>query len=628
MKLHSTTNDARRVRTTFIRISLALFLTTAISTAQTFGVAHIDSGEVVNQTAGFDLNVSNPLAGVFELGIGGIPGTPLLQADGVLIANIVHGNSGIATMGGELTGDSASGSYALFTTSFVGNDQNRDTSLAYFPFADGWQGGHFASDGSTLAASLPVGSTMTPLGVAIGGARLYSLVIDGVDSRTDGMLFVVAQSHSTPSKTNVINAAPMADGTWTITMREEATPITPNDAFSVVYVPYDTPSLVGGLIDDTGSVLESRGSFAVTHEATGTYRITIPGVTTAADGVLLVSTAQEGTNGGHPLRRGIVYDFNASLGAFEVKTRQTGNSPPYEDTGLVFTFLRFDTPLFPAADYVGTDEDLITEIRINSAPLSTTTLATLTSGDAITPVPLLAGRHLCPGWASVGHRLCAADRRHVRDPVPRPPRERRQRLLDLRRYGQRLPDSYAGAGGLLRLHLWRRSGGCELFDSVHRLRRRVGQWDLRFDGRARDQIPVSTIAADCSCTSRTELGEPSAKDMNSIPGNGERLITKQAASIEDRREVGLSSKEAHRAWLGGLLSLRRACAEPSDDNPEHAIAVLDPGALDVPHQHHELLAEEKVLDCEPGAVSRDEVEKRCKLLDDFQHPEIIAIPIR
>ena len=384
MKLNDTTNDARRVSTTFIRISLALFLTTAISTAQTFGVAHIDSGAVVNQTAGFDLNVGNSLAGVFELGIGGIPGTPLLQADGVLIANIVHGNSGIATVGGELTGDSASGSYALFTTSFVGNDQNRDTSLACFPFADGWQGGHFASDGSAIAASLPAGSTMTPLGVASDGAMLYSLVIAGVDSRTDGMLFVMAQRHSTPSRTNVINAAPMADGTWTIAMREEAAPLTPNDAFSIVYVPYDTASLVGGLIDDTGSVLESRGSFAVMSSAVGTYEITIPGVTSAADGVLLVSTAEEGTTGGNPPRRGIVYDFNAALGAFEVKTRQTGISPPFEDTGFVFTFLRFDTPLFPAAGYVGTKEDLITETQINGGPLSDSAVAELAAGDAIT----------------------------------------------------------------------------------------------------------------------------------------------------------------------------------------------------------------------------------------------------
>ena len=143
-------------------------------------------------------------------------------------------------------------------------------------------------------------------------------------------------------------------------MRDEHSTSPQPAAFSVVYVPYDTPSLVGGLIDNMGNVVESRGSFTVTSTATGNYEIMIPGVTSSADGVLLVTVAQ-GT--GVPPRRGVVYSFNATLGAFEVKTRQTGSQPPYVDTGFVFTFLRFDTPIQPPTEYFGTGEDLVTDLE-------------------------------------------------------------------------------------------------------------------------------------------------------------------------------------------------------------------------------------------------------------------------
>src|SRR4030095_17253546 len=75
-------------------------------------------------------------------------------------------------------------------------------------------------------------------------------------------------------------------------------------AFHFVYLPYTTPNLSGGRIDDNGAILNGTGNFTAVRLSAGIYQVQIPdgagGFFDASDG-LIVGTISKGATLGAAL---------------------------------------------------------------------------------------------------------------------------------------------------------------------------------------------------------------------------------------------------------------------------------------------------------------------------------------
>ena len=118
----------------------------------------------------------------------------------------------------------------------------------------------------------------------------------GVDSRSDGLLFAIANNNDNIT----VQTGPFADGNgWDIRVEDNATnhAATGEDReWSFVYLPYDTEGLVGGYYDGlANSNLASVGDFTMNRLATGQYELTVPGETPET-GMLILSVAHRATS--------------------------------------------------------------------------------------------------------------------------------------------------------------------------------------------------------------------------------------------------------------------------------------------------------------------------------------------
>ncbi|MBN1589123.1 MAG: CehA/McbA family metallohydrolase [Pirellulales bacterium] len=224
-----------------------------------------------------------------------------------------------------------------------GGEFNVNPAVAFFPFADGWIGGHFDNDG---VWSQYYG--VSPSNISqIGTDGPYEITIDDIDSQNDGMLFAIGGENGH----HFLSTAPLADGSgWQLAVRNNtATTFADLEStkWSFVYVDYDAPGLTGGRISDGGTVVDGVGSFSVTHPSTGVYRINVTGYT-PEDGVLLLTVADMETDGiTAPADNIISYEADGSAFLVNVRDRDGANSP-LENTDFVFAFLAFDNQLMPA----------------------------------------------------------------------------------------------------------------------------------------------------------------------------------------------------------------------------------------------------------------------------------------
>lgn len=221
------------------------------------------------------------------------------------------------------------------------NEVNFNTSVAWFAFETGWQGAHVNANG-TLATGAYNGVTQSMVNKSADGRYQVNL---GVDSRTDGMLFVIGNNNDNM----VVQTAPFANGAgWDVRVATNAVNFgaTGTDAdWSFVYLPYDTPGLIGGHYDGaTNSHSAAAGTFTMTRLGTGQYELAIPGESPET-GMLILTVAKLGTSGGvsGPDDNILTYEGNAA-GHFLINSYDLP-AINFQDTGFVWAFISFDDPL-------------------------------------------------------------------------------------------------------------------------------------------------------------------------------------------------------------------------------------------------------------------------------------------
>ena len=170
----------------------------------------------------------------------------MFQADGVLMASLCEclpqdKRGGLEVTGAttSIFGNSLNGAtwVAGFTAAGNGAEANYDFGFAYFPFADGWIGGHLAPKGEKILASgnLPPGTTVSLAERARSGEIV--LKMPGIDSCEDGMLFTIAAANGD----NVTAVGPLEDGSgWHIRNADESQDFKNEEhcSLSFVYLPY------------------------------------------------------------------------------------------------------------------------------------------------------------------------------------------------------------------------------------------------------------------------------------------------------------------------------------------------------------------------------------------------------
>ena len=226
---------------------------------------------------------------------------------------------------------------------YNGGEYNMNVATGFFPFADGWIGGHVDADGTVLE-----NYSISSDDVSHMNTGLYRVTVDGINSQEDGILFAVGAANGY----NFVSTAPVSSGAgWYVTVRDNtATTFSAleDNRWSFVYLDYDAPGMIGGRVSADGTVVNSAGDFSMTRISTGVYRLTVDGYT-PDDGSLMLSIAELETDGvTRPDDNIITYEDDGN-GGFLVNVRdRNGTATVLEDGAFVFAFLPFDGQLAPA----------------------------------------------------------------------------------------------------------------------------------------------------------------------------------------------------------------------------------------------------------------------------------------
>jgi len=332
---------------------------------------------VLNATPGFEVDFQALNLGDHQLHVSD---SRILQGDGVIIGNANDGGDSIFQASGDLTYTGAADArydngFAFSTADLSGGgEKNFDMSFAHFPFnwsSDGWIAAHIASDGSVLAGpNLPSGTTITKLDTtpAWVGPGNFVMRIPNVDSRSDGMLFIVGGENDNnvtvagivddPDDVHVVSGD-AALGDWHIHIRSAAhndTSDTGEDGtFSFLFIPYNTLNLIGGWVEGDGGSLRKVGDFTASDgDSTGQVDIAIPdgqgGYFSPADGILILACAgirgefNSGTNE-DPVE-GNVLSWSYDVGDSEFVVHGfDAPSATLQDTEFVFAFVPYEDSL-------------------------------------------------------------------------------------------------------------------------------------------------------------------------------------------------------------------------------------------------------------------------------------------
>lgn len=237
------------------------------------------------------------------------------RAQGIMISNVAQlarDNSAAGDPAGSYFASSATAHDAngyfisVQAVTSAGSEFNSNLAAAWFPYADGWIGGHAvnSANGGTLtslvgSAGLTLSTTAAGPNVLYdpGATGVYELNLAGINSQTDGILLVSGGKN----EDNYAMSKANANGTWTINVRDNfAASGTESDGLAFVYIP--TTAVVSGsapgvhamgringnLTRDVGS-----GTYALVRTTTGSYRLYAPGID-PAQATLLLSPEAEG----------------------------------------------------------------------------------------------------------------------------------------------------------------------------------------------------------------------------------------------------------------------------------------------------------------------------------------------
>jgi hypothetical protein len=225
------------------------------------------------------------------------------------------------------------------------NEVNFNTSVAWFQFAAGWQGAHVNANGTLAEGAF---NRVEPSMVTRTGVGRYRVDL-GVDSRADGLLFVIANNND-----NIVTQTGLLeDGNgWDIRVEDNATnhAATGEDRdWSFLYLPYETPGLVGGYYDGLANAHEaSVGDFQMNRLATGQYELTIPGETPQS-GMLILTVAHQATAASVTAPDDNILAYQpGSNGTFLINSYDLPGVS-LQDTKFAWAFINFDEPISPLA---------------------------------------------------------------------------------------------------------------------------------------------------------------------------------------------------------------------------------------------------------------------------------------
>jgi hypothetical protein len=320
---------------------------------------------VIRQSAGFDLVTGQGNEGDISLSAGG---NPLRQEDGIILATPntiaipppastnVNPRAFVSVAGPVTHANSFSGAAWLAMTDITGGgtETNFPVDLAFFPFADGWVGGHIDADGTKLAGNLDdVTVTANDAAVPI----TYTVSIDGISPSTTGMLFTIDASNENSG--NHTTTAIVGDS-WEVSVYDQGADFPPPggsagipalNEFSFVFIPDAAPNLIGGWINDDASTIRGVGDFDVESLATtGEYLLKISdgagGFLSDEDGVLLLNVTKHATKAGNfgPDDNFLVYEYEAANDGFHVVSSDLAGASD-QTTQWSFAFLRYDAPI-------------------------------------------------------------------------------------------------------------------------------------------------------------------------------------------------------------------------------------------------------------------------------------------
>lgn len=261
-------------------------------------------------------------------------------------------------------------------------------SLAWFPFDQGWTGGFVSSpspdfqEGEWLAPGYHSADLPDDAADLISWTRAFAtwavpgeLKLPGVNSNTDGMLFMTSVTSASASGM-MISAAANGDGSgWDVWGRfnTEADPLFQEESnldFSFLYVPYNADRLVGAHIRGTdGAVINGRGNFTMQRLATGQYELSIPNKTGKNGMIILQATGRHRQNGRdtEAASRDFLSYEETEPGKFVIESRyyQDDSTFPLEDTEFYFAWVDFIAPLAPAGSTPLPDPPVISQQPAN-----------------------------------------------------------------------------------------------------------------------------------------------------------------------------------------------------------------------------------------------------------------------
>jgi len=245
-----------------------------------------------------------------------------------------------------------------------------NTATSYFPYEQGWTGAWVdgAADGAAVFRSSSESIDESTVTFTAGQA---DVTLPGVDSASDGMLFVAPSNGS--STTRIASAYPNASGGWTTTVRLEddadttgQTFLSDGNDFQFLYVPFDTQNLIGAHVNGSdASLLTSAGNdfFNLTRNSSGEYALSVFGADLATkktedDGVLILSNADL-VDGSSTLgsRSILSYEYDEVSGDFIIQANELididsatpfdsfGNEFAQTDTDFYFAWVDFANPL-------------------------------------------------------------------------------------------------------------------------------------------------------------------------------------------------------------------------------------------------------------------------------------------
>ncbi|MCA9565756.1 MAG: hypothetical protein KC561_19800, partial [Myxococcales bacterium] len=209
----------------------------------------VDHGATTNATSGWTVTETGPAPNNLttnSANVGDVQlfrdGTPMTYSGGFAFATVRQN----IPFGSTLTDFRSAEAYPsgddfwLSTTQMGAGEGNANVSVAYFPFANGWIGGHLDPAGTLL-----FGNGVTQGNIAMNGTGDYQVSIPGVsDSTQDGLLFAIGGSN----EDNIASTYALGGNSWQVSVRDNGNSAETDDV-SFLYLPYTTTNLIAARVD-------------------------------------------------------------------------------------------------------------------------------------------------------------------------------------------------------------------------------------------------------------------------------------------------------------------------------------------------------------------------------------------